>query len=117
MRSRPLGVGLWVLVFLAGTALAPAPSARAQSAPTDPVQADSARLIAAAVAAYDAGRWSDARGYFEQAHGLQPNARTLFGLGVTAFELGRHAQAIDELRAALADARLPLDAAQRSQAE
>jgi len=44
---------------------------------------------------------------------LQPSARTLRGLGVTAVELRNYESAEDELEAALADHRKPLTAKQR----
>lgn len=111
---------VWVLLLLAA-ALGQPPwlAVHAQSTPPgadQPPDPEYARLVAAALEAYDAGRWADARGFFERAHGQQPNARTLFGLGVTAFELGRHAQAIEELQAALGDRRLPLSIGQRTEA-
>lgn len=75
-----------------------------------------ARLVGSALVAYQEGRFRDARAWFERAHERWPSARTFWGLGVTAFELGRHAQSIVELREALQDARMPLDAAQRAKA-
>ncbi|HKP61077.1 MAG TPA: tetratricopeptide repeat protein [Polyangiales bacterium] len=70
-------------------------------------------LIAQASAAYGEKRYEQARDLFEQAHVLQPSARTLRGLGLTAFALDRHAQARQELESALADPRKPLPREQR----
>lgn len=90
------------------------PGSEASAAP-EPDE-EYARLIGSALVAYQEGRFRDARAWFERAHARWPNARTLWGLGVTAFELGRHAQSIGELRGALADERMPLDDAQRAKA-
>lgn len=54
---------------------------------------------------FDAGNFVEARALFEQAHALQPNARTLRGLGFCAYELKRYVQATEELSAALTDPR------------
>jgi tetratricopeptide (TPR) repeat protein len=62
-----------------------------------------------AVREFSAGRYEEARALFKRAHGLSPNARTLRGLGMTAFELRAYVQAIRELQAALDDKRKPLE--------
>jgi hypothetical protein len=54
-----------------------------------------------AVEAHREQRWADAHELFGRAHALYPNARTLRGLGVSAFEAGEHALALRDLEAAL----------------
>jgi tetratricopeptide (TPR) repeat protein len=73
------------------------------------------RAIRAAVSEYEAGSWHEARALFRRAHELEPSARTLRGLGLTAFELRRYVDAMAELEAALTDARKPLTPEQRDQ--
>jgi len=65
-------------------------------------------LIQRAVAEFDNAHYAEARALFERAHAKNPSARTLRGLGVTAFELRRYTQATRELTAALSDERNPL---------
>lgn len=70
-----------------------------------------------AVREFGAGRFEEARALFKRAHELSPNARTLRGLGMTAFELRAYVQAIRELQAALDDKRKPLEGDLRSRVE
>ena len=102
-------------VAIAGTAPAALRAQPAQPASAD-ADAEYAPLVSGALAEFEQGRWEQARAFFERAHALRPSARTLWGLGTTAFELGRYAQAIAELEAALRDPRMPLDGSQRAQA-
>jgi tetratricopeptide (TPR) repeat protein len=62
-----------------------------------------------AVQEFSAGRWGEARALFKRAHELSPNARTLRGMGMAAFEMRLYVQAKRELEAALRDPRKPLD--------
>jgi hypothetical protein len=73
-------------------------------------------LIDLALDELQRGNWDEAEAYFRRAHALQPNARTLHGLGVTSFEGRRYVAAIDFFEAALADARKPLTERQRETA-
>jgi hypothetical protein len=73
-------------------------------------------LIRDAVTEFDAGAFAESRALFQQAHVLLPSARTLRGLGSTAYELHHYVQAVQELQAALADPRNPLTEAQRKEA-
>ncbi len=73
------------------------------------------RVVAEAVAEYQAGRWAEARALFLCAHTLRPSARTFRTLGMTAFELREYPDAVRELSAALSDARSPLGEAHRGQ--
>jgi hypothetical protein len=74
-------------------------------------------LLADAVAEYGAGNYAEARALFAQAHAVLPNARTLRGMGMAAFELREYADALRHLRAALASKERPLTAEQRAHAE
>ena len=71
------------------------------------------RAIDSALEAFKARDYARARTLFGQAHALQPSARTLRGLGVTAVELRNYESAQDELEAALTDHRRPLTPEQR----
>jgi hypothetical protein len=71
------------------------------------------RFVADAVAEHQAGNWAEARALFLRAHELEPSARTLRALGMTAFELREYPDAVRELSAALQATRHPLSAAQQ----
>lgn len=88
--------------------------ARAQAATEDPAYR---QTIDEAVREFSAGRFDEARSLFRRAHEISPNARTLRGLGMTAYELRAYVQAIRELQAALADQRKPLEGELRSKVE
>jgi hypothetical protein len=95
-----------VIVALAASAH----HARAQDVAPDAYR----QTIDDAVQEFADGHWEEARALFKRAHELQPNARTLRGMGIAAFELRMYVQAIGELNAALADTRKPLDEAMRN---
>ena len=61
--------------------------------------------------------WAEARVLFRRAHELNPNARTLRGLGVVSFEMRDYQQAVQHLSYALVDTRQPLTDAQRAECE
>jgi hypothetical protein len=71
--------------------------------------------IDAAVAEFADGHHAEARALFRRAHELLPNARTLRGIGMCAFELRDYAEAVRMLGAALDDPRRPLTDEQRAQ--
>jgi hypothetical protein len=75
------------------------------------------RTIDDAVTEFRAGHWEEARALFGRAHELEPSARTLRGLGMTAFELRMYVQSMRELDGALRETRKPLDAGMRAAAE
>lgn len=102
--------------LLAGLLLGASP-AGAQAAPVAAAPDAYDQWIGEAIAEYEAGRWAEARTLFERAHAAKPNARTLRGLGVTAFEMRHYREAIDALQQALADPRNPLTAPMRVAAE
>jgi hypothetical protein len=88
---------------------------RAQSEPEP--SAAYRELIDRALAASSAGRWSEARAWFVQAHALYPNARTLRGIGTASFENHDYDDSVRHLRLALLEARRALDPAQRAETE
>jgi hypothetical protein len=59
------------------------------------------RVLSEAISAFKARQWTRARDLFERAHEMSPSARTLRGIGVTAFEGGEYVAAIHALEAAL----------------
>jgi hypothetical protein len=81
------------------------------------IDADTARLIADAVAEYDAGRFEEARALFRSAHARSPNARTLRGIGMASFDLRDYVEATRTLDESLREKRRPLTAEQRRQVE
>ncbi len=66
------------------------------------------RMVDDAVREFSAEHWEEARALFKRAHALSPSARTLRGMGMTAFELRMYVQALRELGAALAEKNKPL---------
>jgi tetratricopeptide (TPR) repeat protein len=81
-------------------------------------QADQYRALThAAVEEHALGHFEEARALFAKAHAINPNARTLWGMGIAAFETRRYVDAIELLKSALGDARKPLTSAQRKDAE
>jgi hypothetical protein len=113
--ARPaLGLrALWCAWALIACAVA-APRARAQAEAEDPGYR---QTVDDAVREFAAGHWEEARALFKRAHDVSPNARTLRGMGMAAFELRMYVQAMRELDASLHDPRKPLDAELRAQVE
>lgn len=70
-------------------------------------------LLKEGVAEYDARHYEEARALFARAHALNPNARTLRGLGMACFELRDYVGAIRHLRGSLRETRKPLTVEQR----
>jgi hypothetical protein len=66
---------------------------------------------------YDAGHFEEARSLFRRAHDLEPNARTLRGIGMASFELRDYVEAVRALSAALVDNRKALSPEQREQTQ
>jgi hypothetical protein len=104
MRTSVFNRALFVLACAGALWLGPVSLLSAQSA--DLTAYDEA--LKQAVEAHRAQRWVDAHELFGRAHALYPNARTLRGLGVSAFEAGQHALALRDLEAALVHAERPL---------
>jgi hypothetical protein len=91
--------------------------AQPSAAEQDVSDAHYASLVTNAVKAFDAGRYLESREFLGQAHALRPNARTLRGMGLAAFEAGRYALAVVDLEAALAETRQPMSADQRAEVQ
>jgi tetratricopeptide (TPR) repeat protein len=73
-------------------------------------------LIESAILEYNAGNWDEARLLFQQAHAIEPTARTWRGMGLADYERRDYVAAIAELEAALANAHKPLSKSQRDEA-
>lgn len=74
-------------------------------------------LVARGVAAFDAGRYLDARELMFRAHQLYPNARTARAMGLAAFEAARYSLAVIDFEQALTVARQPMSDTQREEVE
>lgn len=96
---------------------APGPAAPPESKPSAESNPAYEQAISQAVSEFRAGRWEEARALFKRAHEIEPNARTLRGMGMTAFELRMYVSALRELDAALRDERKPLTDDQRASAQ
>jgi len=66
---------------------------------------------------YDARHFEEARILFRRAHEIEPNARTLRGIGMASFELRDYVAAVRALSAALIETRKPLSLDQRTHAQ
>jgi hypothetical protein len=73
--------------------------------------------IREALSEYHARNFPEARALFAQAHRLLPNARSLRGLGMTAFELRNYRESIMFLQEALASPVKPLEGGLRAETE
>ncbi len=90
-----------------------APAAQADAGPP----ADYRVTIDAAVAEFAVGHHAEARALFRRAHASYPNARTLRGIGMCAFELREYADAVHTLSAAMSEERRALTEEQRLQVQ
>ncbi|MBX7194906.1 MAG: hypothetical protein K1X94_22830 [Sandaracinaceae bacterium] len=107
-----------VHVRASADAQAPVAETQAEGVPLPPEPPPGYRdTINAAVAEFAAGHHAEARALFRQAHGAYPNARTLRGIGMCAFELREYAEAVRALGASLTDTRRPLTAEQVTQVQ
>ena len=92
-----------------GEAGLPEPATDRSSVPSDGgPDEEYRRLVELGLAAFNSGRWGEAHGHFDRAHALSPGAPTFRARGVASYRLGRMREALDDLEAALADARQPL---------
>ena len=107
----------FALLALCATWLATASGAHAQQPQPAPESPEYRRTIDDAVEEFRAGHWEEARALFGRAHEIEPSARTLRGLGMTAFELRMYVQSMRELDAALRETRKPLEGGMRAAAE
>ena len=105
-RLLTLVLTLWMLNALA---------ARVDAQPEEPPAYR--ELVEQALAEYAAKNYDEAGTLFERAHTLFPNARTLRGMGMAAFELRQYDQSARHLEAALASTVRPLDGALRKETE
>ena len=72
-------------------------------------------LIDRALLEFKLGHWTEARVYFADAHALQPNARTLRGLGLACYEARNYVEAINFLEQALVNQQQPLTPTMRDE--
>jgi tetratricopeptide (TPR) repeat protein len=110
----------WVLLVavLGHAALASAQAKPAATPTTD--AADSAeykQAVEAALEEYRLQHFEEARSLFERAHEIDPNARTLRGLGMVEFERRHYVRASELLQAALVSKKKPLTDEQRKAVE
>ena len=74
-------------------------------------------IVSEALAEFGRQNWIEARTLFKRAHALSPNARTLRGAGIAAYEAKLYVAAHHDLTAALESKVKPLTAAQRKDIE
>lgn len=101
------------LVALAAASAAPGAAAAQNGGKDTPEYRDA---IASALQEFELGNYPEARAAFQRAHQLYPNARTLRGMGLSAFEARDYVEAIELLSAASESAEQPLTEAQRAEA-
>ena len=94
-------------------ALTAVPTARAQQGDSPEYR----EAVTTGLQEYERGNYSEARAAFARAHALYPNARTLRGMGLAAFESRNYVAARELLRASLVHGERPLDATQRRDVE
>jgi hypothetical protein len=105
------------LVFLGVLVAIQSGSHTALAQPQDPgLWPEYREHIRKALQEYDLGNWQEAKLYFSDAHALYPNARTLRGLGITAYALRNYVEAVGFLGQALASEVRPLAGDLRSNA-
>lgn len=90
------------------------PRAEAQDARDDAAYKE---LVEQALSEFKHKNWPEARVLFMRAHELNPNARTLRGMGIVSFEMRDYLNAVTNLKAALEDKRQPLTEAQRKECD
>lgn len=91
-------VGL-ALVWLCAALLSPSQAA---------AQPEFEATIREALAEFEAGRWTEARALFLQAHEIRPSAEALRMAGNASYEAREYVRAVELLEAALAEERRPL---------
>lgn len=114
------GVGVCARVEAESNTKASEARARGTSAPqkvdarpAGPVQHAYDALLDQALDEYHLEHFAEARALFTRAHALQPNARTLRGLAMTAYEMRDYAECMAFLQAALRSRVRPLQGALR----
>ncbi|MDB4976731.1 MAG: hypothetical protein JWN48_5072 [Myxococcaceae bacterium] len=122
-RRRLARLASGLALCLAALSLEAGSSARAQDAAATPSAsagsepASYRETIREALSEYRARNFPEARALFAEAHALYPNARTLRGLGMTAFELRSYRESIGYLTEALGSKVKPLEGALRTETE
>jgi len=117
LLTRCLLLSLSAVVVLVAPASFVLRSAHAQE-PAEAAEPSAYRgVVREALAEYTAKNFPEARALFAEAHRLYPNARTLRGLGMTAFELRSYRESIAYLGEALASTVKPLDGKLRAETE
>lgn len=101
---------VWLATLVSAWLLSPSPSIAQPNG-------NYRELVRKALVAFDAKHWDEARALFQAAHQLEPNARTLRGLGMVAFEMEDFVGAYRLLRQSLGDSRRALDGSLREQTE
>ena len=109
--------GLWTRVALLLVLVGPMGVAAAEESTTSDADARYRSTLKDALAEYDAGHFEEARVLFRRAHEINPNARTLRGIGMASFELRDYVAAVRTLSAALVETRKALNAEQRTHAQ
>src|SRR6478609_8057933 len=104
------GMPGWCALLRALVLLCVLAAARASAQESD----ESKRLLQEALTEFNAGRWDEAYALFSRLNAQDPGARTLRGMGFSAFEARRYANAVIDLQAALVEKRRPLSADQRA---
>lgn len=102
---------LWLALALLAASMLGAPSAQAQ------FPREYRRIILEAVGEFEDGNWAEARALFMRAHELSPNARTLRGIGMCAFEMRDYEDAIRLLQESLDSDVRPLTPRLRQETE
>lgn len=114
MKRMLLALMWWSLaVAQAGVARAEPPRAQA-AVEAEPENPEYKQAVDAAIEEYGRGHYAEARSLFERAHALDPNARTLRGLGMVEFELRHYVRAAELLEASRTSQRKPLPPDQRA---
>lgn len=115
LETTPAGVFIFLVLLVVSAPLV-AGSAGAQEAVGAAATGDRyGAAIDEAVAAFEGGRWLEARAAFARAHAIAPSARTFRGLGLASFYLKEPAAARAAFESALRDTRKPLTDQQRSE--
>jgi hypothetical protein len=108
---------LAVLLCTLSLALPATQSAHAQGRVDAGEPAAYRATVREALSEYHAKNFPESRALFSEAHRLFPNARTLRGLGMVAFELRSYRESIDYLQQALDSQVKPLDGNLRAETE
>lgn len=117
MRTPDMN-GRWIraLGLSAAIWLGAVSTAASQSAARDAGESYGA-LVQEAVEEFNRGHWEEAGALFKRAHALRPNARTLRGIGLSAFESRRYVDTVQHLTQALSTTANPLTRKQREEVQ